>query len=131
MDKTENRLTGRERSTGGSRDENQNRGDPSEMTSTLSLNFLWTGLSIPLRLTAQQEVPESAMISKSDTTIEAQEQYYDCTNQYLTMIPEAESRTAMSVFFYGTLLVPAILVRVLGHKCDNFTFQVAILSVSH
>ena len=34
------------------------------------------------------------------------------------------------VFFYGTLLVPAILVRVLGHDCADLTFQDAALHVS-
>ncbi|EIW69330.1 hypothetical protein TREMEDRAFT_43923 [Tremella mesenterica DSM 1558] len=31
------------------------------------------------------------------------------------------------VFFYGTLCVPAILARVLGHGCQNLTFQDALL----
>ncbi|KAK4684179.1 hercynylcysteine S-oxide lyase, partial [Tremellales sp. Uapishka_1] len=30
-------------------------------------------------------------------------------------------------FFYGTLLVPAILCRVLGHRCDTLTFRDALL----
>lgn len=34
------------------------------------------------------------------------------------------------VFFYGTLCVPAVLAKVLGHKCKNITFQDALLPVS-
>lgn len=34
-----------------------------------------------------------------------------------------------SVFFYGTLLVPAIVARVLGRECSDLTFQEAILPV--
>ncbi|OXH22779.1 hypothetical protein J008_06257 [Cryptococcus neoformans] len=30
-------------------------------------------------------------------------------------------------FFYGTLCVPAVLAKVLGHKCENITFQDALL----
>nr|XP_018259566.1 uncharacterized protein I303_07634 [Kwoniella dejecticola CBS 10117]OBR81724.1 hypothetical protein I303_07634 [Kwoniella dejecticola CBS 10117] len=32
-----------------------------------------------------------------------------------------------SFFFYGTLCVPAVLTRVLGRKCDDLTFQDALL----
>lgn len=35
-----------------------------------------------------------------------------------------------SVFAYGTLMVPAIVSRVLGRKIDDLTFQDAILHVS-
>lgn len=35
-----------------------------------------------------------------------------------------------TVFFYGTLCVPAVLAKVLGHKCENITFQDALLPVS-
>lgn len=36
----------------------------------------------------------------------------------------------LAVFFYGTLCVPAILLRVLGHNCEDLTFQDALLPVS-
>ncbi|WWC92518.1 uncharacterized protein L201_007477 [Kwoniella dendrophila CBS 6074] len=48
------------------------------------------------------------MASESDTIVETKEQTY-------------------SFFFYGTLCVPAVLTRVLGHKCDGLTFQDALL----
>lgn len=34
-----------------------------------------------------------------------------------------------TVFLYGTLCVPAVLAKVLGHKCKNITFQDALLPV--
>ncbi|WWD07144.1 hypothetical protein V865_005241 [Kwoniella europaea PYCC6329] len=48
------------------------------------------------------------MAVKSDTIVEFKEQRYD-------------------FFFYGTLCVPAVLTRVLGHRCDDLTFQDALL----
>jgi hypothetical protein len=33
------------------------------------------------------------------------------------------------VFFYGTLLVPAVVARVLGRECSDLTFKEAILPV--
>ncbi|WWD20884.1 hypothetical protein CI109_105361 [Kwoniella shandongensis] len=48
------------------------------------------------------------MSTKSDTIVASKEQSYD-------------------FFFYGTLAVPVILQRVLGHKGDSLTFQDAIL----
>ncbi|WRT70899.1 uncharacterized protein IL334_007898 [Kwoniella shivajii] len=48
------------------------------------------------------------MPTKSDTIVSPKEPRYD-------------------FFFYGTLCVPAVLVRVLGHKCDDLTFQDALL----
>lgn len=49
--------------------------------------------------------------------------------------PYIPSRSSSSnpfsiVFFYGTLCVPAVLAKVLGHKCKNITFQDALLPVS-
>ncbi|WVF67835.1 hypothetical protein IAT40_002596 [Kwoniella sp. CBS 6097] len=48
------------------------------------------------------------MATETDTVAESQKQSYDC-------------------FFYGTLCVPAVLIRVLGHKCQGLTFQDALL----
>ncbi|KAK8850714.1 hypothetical protein IAR55_004634 [Kwoniella newhampshirensis] len=42
-----------------------------------------------------------------------------------TIVPSKEQR--FDFFFYGTLCVPAVLTRVLGHKCEGLTFQDALL----
>lgn len=41
------------------------------------------------------------------------------------------AKAEAAVFFYGTLVVPAILVRVLGRNCSDLVFQDALLPVRH
>jgi hypothetical protein len=55
---------------------------------------------------------------------DSKDQKYDCKSLY------RDSGWGLSaVFFYGTLLVPAILVRVLGRDCSDLQFQDALLPV--
>lgn len=56
-----------------------------------------------------------------------QEQTHDCN--YHVLIYKKSRSELTAVFFYGTLLVPAILIRVLGHDCSHLTFQDALLPV--
>ncbi|ORY28005.1 pyridoxal phosphate-dependent transferase [Naematelia encephala] len=69
------------------------------------------------QLAEEEDIPKLSLtiafdftpeMDQSDTVVQSKEQSHD-------------------FFFYGTLCVPAILVRVLGHKGENLTFQDAIL----
>ncbi|WVR08776.1 hypothetical protein IAU60_005834 [Kwoniella sp. DSM 27419] len=42
-------------------------------------------------------------------------------------VPEEQQGLKFDCFFYGTLCVPACLMRVLGRKCEDLTFQDALL----
>jgi hypothetical protein len=59
------------------------------------------------------------------TVVESKDEQYDCESAH----DELKSSPHPAVFFYGTLLVPAILARVLGHKCQGLSFQDAIAPV--